>query len=187
MIILLADDDEARANALRGLLEQDPTAAVVRTGPSTPLPEAVAEHLPDVVILGMAFPRSDALDMLRRVAASDPRPVVMFVDEDDPQFMEEAIAAGVCSYNVTGASPPDMRLLLRTAIALFRRHQEARQQLREAMRRLEEKILVDRAKALLIRERRISEPDAYRWLRRRAMECGRRIPEVARELLAGKQ
>jgi response regulator NasT len=184
--ILIADDDEARAEALQGVLQADAAIKVVRVERATLLSDAVAAHRPDVVIVDMARPDRDALDGLRRVAACDPRPVVMFVDEDDPQFMEEAIAAGVCSYNAAGIRPPDMRPLLRAAIALFRRHRDAQQQLGEATRRLEEKSLVDRAKALLIRERRFSEPDAYRWLRRRAMERGRRIPDVARDLLEGK-
>ena len=47
-----------------------------------------------------------------------------------------------------------------------------------------EREIVDRAKAILIRERRIGEPDAYRWLRTRAMSTGRRIPDIAREVVA---
>ncbi|HET6183131.1 MAG TPA: ANTAR domain-containing protein [Acetobacteraceae bacterium] len=183
MKILLADDDTTRAEALRAALRAQQGVEVVRARPGMLLADAVAAHRPDVVIVDMARPDRDALEGVRRVAQSDPRPIVLFVDEDDPDFMEEAIGAGVCSYNVADLPPPDMRPLLRAAIALFRRHREAHERLHEATRRLEEKTLVERAKALLIRERRMSEPDAYRWLRRRAMQRGRRIPEIARELL----
>lgn len=147
------------------------------------LADAVAAHAPDVVIVDIARPDRDALDGVRRLTQSDPHPIVMFVDQDDPEFMEEAINAGVCSYNVAGLPPPDMRPLLRAAIALFRRHQRAQDELRSVQTRLEERGIIDRAKTLLIRERRMTEPDAYRWLRRRAMASGRRIPDVAHELL----
>jgi two-component system, response regulator / RNA-binding antiterminator len=184
--ILLADDDDGRADALRAVLEAEADLHVVRAGRATLLADAVAAHGPDVVIVDMARPDRDALEGVRRVTQSNPRPILLFVDEDDPDFMEEAIGAGVCSYNVAGLPPPDIRPILRAAIALFHRHREAQERVREATQRLEEKSLVERAKAKLIRERRMSEPDAYRWLRRRAMERGRRIPEIARELLEGR-
>ena len=183
MHVLLADDDAVRAVALMRVLAAVPGLTLSRLQSGQLLADAVAVHAPDVVIVDMARPDRDALDGVRRVTEANPRPIVMFVDQDDPDFMEAAISAGVCSYNVAGVPPPDMRPILRAAIALFRRHKEAQDELRTVQNRLEERGMVDRAKALLIRERRMTEPDAYRWLRRRAMASGRRIPEIARDLL----
>ena len=98
-------------------------------------------------------------------------------------FMEEAIRAGVSSYNVLGVPPPDVKPILRAAAAMFRHHQTARAELRDAEKRLREREIVDRAKAILIRERRMGEPDAYRWLRTRAMSTGRRIADIAQEVV----
>jgi response regulator NasT len=97
--------------------------------------------------------------------------------------MEEAIRAGVSSYNLASPAPPDVKPLLRAAAALFRRQQAMQDGLRQAENRLHERELVDRAKAILIRRRRMDEPDAYRWLRRQAMRQGRRIAEVAQALI----
>jgi response regulator NasT len=131
----------------------------------------------------MTRPDRDALDGIRQVAALNPRPVVLFVDEDDPAFMEEAINAGVSSYNAIGMPPPDVKPILRAAIALFLRHQQAQDGLKLAESRLIERSVIDRAKTLLIKQRRLSEPDAYKWLRRTAMSRGRRIVDVASELI----
>ena len=62
--------------------------------------------------------------------------MVLFVDTDDPGFMEEAIGAGVCSYNVASLAPPDIRPILRAAVALFRRHAAVQASLRTAEGRL---------------------------------------------------
>ncbi len=183
MRVLLADDDADRTGDLERALAEDPQLEVVRLLPGTALPEAVARHQPDVILVDMARPDRDALDGLRRVSASVPRPVVLFVDEDDPSFMEEAIAAGVCSYNVTGVAPLHVRPLLRAAVALFHRHRELAEELQAAESRLAERQVVERAKAALIRERRIAEPDAYRWLQRQAMRRGERIVDIAARLL----
>jgi response regulator NasT len=181
--ILLADDDAERAQHLARLLEADGGLSVVRIRAGELVADAVAEHQPDVVVVDMARPDRDTLEGVRRITASNPRPVVMFVDRDDPGFMEEAISAGVSSYNVAEIPPPDVKPILRAAVALFRRHEQTRAELRSAERRLEEREIVARAKAVLIRERKLTEPAAYAWLRRRAMASGRRIVEVAEDVL----
>jgi two-component system, response regulator / RNA-binding antiterminator len=181
--LLLADDDAARARALAALLAQDPGLTVIRLAPDTPLADAVAAHAPDVILVDMARPDRDALEGVRQVAARDPRPVVLFVDEDDPDFMEEAIGAGVSSYNVLGLPPPDVKPILRAAVALFRRHQQAQEALACSQRELAGRAAVARAKALLMRERRLTEPQAHRWLQRQAMARGARLAEIAEALL----
>jgi two-component system, response regulator / RNA-binding antiterminator len=181
--VLLADDDAERAGAVARILAADPGLTVMRLRPNESLAQAVASLAPDVVLVDMARPDRDALDGIRRVAALNSRPVVLFVDEDDPAFMEEAIGAGVSSYNAIGMPPPDVKPILRAAVALFRRHQQARDDLKQAETRLHERSVIDRAKAILIKQRRLSEPDAYKFLRRTAMSRGRRIVEVASELI----
>ena len=183
MKVLLADDDAERASAVAGILAADPGLTVVRLTPDQSLTEAVVSLAPDVVLVDMARPDRDALDGIRLMATVVPRPVVLFVDEDDPAFMEEAINAGVSSYNAVGMPPPDVKPILRAAVALFHRHQQARNDLKEAEARLQERAVIDKAKALLIKHRRLSEPDAYKWLRRSAMSSARRIVDVANELI----
>ena len=183
MKVLLADDDAERAGAVARILTADTGLTILRLKPTESLAEAVASLAPDVVLVDMARPDRDALDGIRQVTAINPSPVVLFVDEDDPSFMEEAISAGVSSYNAVGMPPPDVKPILRAAVALFRRHQQAQQDLKLAENRLQERAVIDRAKSLLIKQRRLSEPDAYKWLRRNAMSSARRIVDVASDLI----
>lgn len=187
MKVLLADDNAERASALAEVLAADNGLTVVRLRPGEILADAVEALAPDVVLVDMARPDRDALDGIRQVAASHPRPIVLFVDEDDPVFMEEAIGAGVSSYNVLGLPPPDVKPILRAATALFRRHQETHADLVKAESRLKEREVIDRAKAILIRDRRLSEPDAYKLIRRQAMSGGRRIIDIATEIVRNKE
>lgn len=187
MKVLLADDDAERAGAVARVLAADEGLTVVRLEPGDALAEAVAALVPDVVLVDMARPDRDALDGIRQVTALSARPVVLFVDEDDPTFMEEAINAGVSSYNAISMPPPDIKPILRAAVALFRRHQQAQDELRQAEARLLERTVIDRAKAILMKQRRYSEPEAYKWLRRNAMSSARRIVDVAQELIDAKE
>ena len=187
MKVLLADDDAARASALIQVLSADPGLTILRARPGELLADAVIALAPDVVLVDMARPDRDALEGIRVLAGHARGPIVLFVDQDDPAFMEEAIGAGVSSYNVAGVPPLDVKPILRAAAALYRRHQKEHAELREAETRLREREVVDRAKAILIRDRRLAEPEAYRWLRSRAMSTGRRLPDVAQDVVREKE
>ena len=182
--VLLADDDAERAGAVARVLAGDPGLTVLQLPPNLSLAEAVADLSPDIVLVDMARPDRDALDGIRQVTERSPRPIVLFVDQDDPAFMEEAIGAGVSSYNVMGLPPPpDVKPILRAATALFQQHERSRQLLRTAEAKLRERVTIDRAKTILIKLRRTTEPEAYRWLRRQAMTRGRRIVDIAEEVV----
>jgi response regulator NasT len=98
--------------------------------------------------------------------------------------MEEAIAAGVSSYNVLGATIPDIKPIVAAAVILFRRYRQVEDELERVKATLAERHTLERAKAILMRRRGIGEPEAYRWLRRKAMNENRKIIDVAAELLA---
>lgn len=102
--------------------------------------------------------------------------------------MEEAITAGVSSYNVGSIAPGEVKPVLRAAVALFRRHQAQNHAIRaaltEAEARLRDRAALDRAKSILMRARKFSEPEAHRWLQRQAMLRGRRMIEIAETVIA---
>jgi response regulator NasT len=184
--LLLADSEGERARRLQARLREIGDAVVVHVAGAGSLLDAVRLTAPDVIIVDMARPDRDALDDLRRVNAVNPRPVVMFVDRDDRAFMEAAIAAGVSSYNVVGTAFPNIKPIVMAAVAIFRKYQRVSADLHQARTSLMEREAVDKAKALLMRRRRIDEPQAYRWLRRKAMNENKRIVDIAAELLAAE-
>ncbi len=181
--VLVADSNAERAALLEERLREISDAVIRRVPTGGSLLDAVAAEIPDVVIVDMARPDRDALDDLRRVSTDNPRPVVMFVDRDDRAFMEDAIAAGVSSYNVVGAAFPDVKPIVMAAVVIFRKYQQLATDLHQARTSLMERETIDHAKALLMKERNVDEPQAYRWLRRKAMNESKRIAVVAAELL----
>jgi two-component system, response regulator / RNA-binding antiterminator len=181
--VLLADPDPDRTTALEQRLGEIGDAVILRMPAGGSLFDAVGALAPDVIIVSMARPDRDALDDLRRVGADNPRPIVMFVDRDDRAFMEAAIAAGVSSYNVVDTAFPDVKPIVMAAVAIFRKYQQLAEELSRARATLQERETINKAKALLMRQRNIDEPRAYRWLRRRAMNESRRIGDIAAELL----
>ena len=182
--VLLAESDVERAAILEQRLREISGAVILRMSAGGTLLDAVTAQDPDVIIVYMHRPERDRLDDLHRVGSDNTRPVVMLVDREDPAFMEEAIAVGVTSYHVVGTTVPDLKPIVTAAVATFRRYRRVAEDLRKANATLMERDTVNRAKSMLMKQRNIDEPRAYRWLRRRAMNGNRRIVDVAAELLA---
>ncbi|MBS1017070.1 ANTAR domain-containing response regulator [Acetobacter persici] len=185
MKVLLADENSHRAGALARLLEAEATLDVILLDDATSLIDAVRHHMPDIVLVDISRADRDALDSVRALSASgQERPVALFVDEDDESLMEDAFAAGVCSYNVLDTPVKDVKPLLRSAIALYRRFRETNAELLAARKTLSERETVDRAKILFMKQERCKEEYAYRWFRKQAMQQARKIIDVARDYLA---
>jgi response regulator NasT len=184
LTILLIDTDENRAHALEERLAESGFARVVRAqGPD--LAAAVEHTKPDLVIVDMALPDRDALEDIRAVSAASP--VVMFAGTDDPAFAQQAIAAGVCSYNLSGVALSDVRPIMASAIALFKRYRHVETELAAAKALLNERRLIERAKAILMKNRKMTEPEAYRWLQKKAMNESRKLAQVVEDFVAGQE
>jgi two-component system, response regulator / RNA-binding antiterminator len=182
--VLLADDNQERGDAVSVRLREAGVTEIARLAPGESLAEAVQARSPDVVIMDMSRPDRDSLESIRKLSRGAPRPIVLFVDRDDPQFMEEAIEAGVSSYNLVGSSLPDVKPIVQAAVAIFRRYRKLADNLAAAESKLNERAIIQRAKARLMQEQGLTEPHAHRWLRRTAMNRGKRMVDVASELLA---
>ena len=181
LTVLLIDTEENRARALEEKLSESGFARVVRAeGPD--LAAAVERAKPDLVIIDMALPDRDALEDIRAVSAASP--VVMFAGTDDPGFAQEAIAAGVCSYNLSGVALQDVRPIMASAIALFKRYRHVETELAAAKALLNERRLIERAKAILMKDRKMTEPEAYRWLQKKAMNESRKLAQVVADFVA---
>ena len=179
--ILLIDSDDARAQALKEKLAQAGFDEVLHAREGANLVEAVESTKPDLVIVDMASPDRDALEDVRVVSAD--KPVVMFADSDDIGFVEEAIAAGVCSYNLSGVALQDVKPIMASAIALFRRYRHVEAELVAAKTLLEERRAIERAKAILMKHRKMTEPEAYRWLQKKAMDENRKLAQVVAQFV----
>ncbi|MDG2522159.1 ANTAR domain-containing protein [Caulobacter segnis] len=182
MRVLIVDPDPARAAlVIEGLGGVQPLQ--VRHLTVLDEQEAVAFG-PDVVVVAADSPDRDTLESLRESSHANPRPVVMFVDRSEPGLAEEAVRAGVAAYVVGGLAPARVRPVLEVAMSRFALMNQLRLDLEKAKADLASRKSVERAKALLMRERGLDEEAAYRLLRKLSMDKGRPLGAVAADLLA---
>jgi response regulator NasT len=183
MKVVIIDPDEARAALVaEGLSDVSPLD--VRRAASFEAIEAdLATFAPDVIVIACESPDRDTLESLREATEANPRPVVMFVDRSSPGLAEAAVEAGVAAYVVDGLSASRVRSVLEVAMSRFGLMQKLRTDLDKAKADLASRKAIERAKGLLMKDRGMDEDQAYRLLRKLAMDTGRPLGAVATDLL----
>ncbi|MEM8782105.1 MAG: ANTAR domain-containing protein [Planctomycetota bacterium] len=185
--ILVLDEDAQRGATLAAVLRVTGYDVVEWSDTQTHLPNLVADAQPDVVLINLTSPDRDTLEQLTQIRDEAPRPVVMFAQDDDEHTIQSAVRAGVSAYIVDGLSTGRVKPIIDVAVAHFRQHQAVREELDKARNSLDERKHVGRAKALLMRQRGIGEPDAYALLRKLAMDRKLRIGQAAQQVIAAAE
>ena len=91
--------------------------------------------------------------------------------------------AGVSAYVVDGLDAARVKSIVEVAVARFDEYRRLRAELVEANLKLSERKLVERAKGILMKSRGMGEDEAYRMLRRMAMDRGKRLGEIAQQVI----
>jgi response regulator NasT len=143
----------------------------------------VRQAAADVIVCDIDDPGRDALESMRALHRDEPRPVVVFAARGEPDQIEGALEAGVAAYVVEGLAPNRVRPVIEVAIRRFRAHQLLRARLEQAQATLADRVIIERAKGVLMQRRSLSEEEAFRLMRRWAMDRGRRLVQVAADFL----
>ena len=189
------DDDYAKNQAERsrslriGLLENG-FNLVASLPADVFLTERIAQLHPDMIIVDAESDARDALEHVVMATRDARRPIVMFTNDDDTRHVKDAVAAGVSAYIVAGLSPERIRPILDVALARFQHEQALLQTLAstqnerdELSAELRDRKVIDRAKGLLMQRQGLTEEDAFRKMRKTAMDKSLKLAEVAQRML----
>jgi response regulator NasT len=181
--VLLIDDGAHRVGLIRDELLRQGHLVVGVVDSALTIHDCVLRLQPDVVIVDSESPSRDTLENLATVSSTSPRPVVVFSEDASHGPMQQALKAGVSAYVIAGLQPQRLTPVLQVAIARFEQDRALREQLDEAQTQLSERKLLERAKGILMDEVGLSEEQAFRHLRKLAMDRGQRIAQVAERIV----
>jgi response regulator NasT len=181
--ILVVEPDSCRAAQIVEALGEAGWRDVTVLDRAAGLARAVERLAPDIVLIDLANPDRDTLEHLSAVSNPKARTVAMFVDRTDEALTRAAVDAGVSAYVVDGLKMNRIKPVLETAIARFQVMRQMQSELDAAKRALEDRKTIDRAKGILMRQRGLTEDEAYQLMRRTAMSQNRKVIDVAQALV----
>ena len=172
-----------RSRALRiGLLESG--FNLIATLPADVfLSDRISQLQPDLIIVDAESEARDALEHVVFATRDARRPIVLFTDDSDTSHVRDAVAVGVSAYIVDGLSSTRIRPILDVAMARFEYEERLRDERDDARHALQERTVIDRAKALLMDKQGLTEKEAFTKLRKIAMDKGLKLGEVAQRTM----
>lgn len=183
MRILVVDEDSERRTILREGLERAGHEVVGGAQSAPNLTRLVQELQPEVIIIDTHSPDRDTLEHIVVISQDAPRPIVMFSADNDTEKIREAVRAGVSAYVVDGLAAERVQPIIDVAIARFEELQALRAELDSAQTQLAERKIIERAKGILMKNKNIPEDEAFRQLRKMAMDENLRLVQVAEQLV----
>ncbi|GAC80792.1 MULTISPECIES: ANTAR domain-containing response regulator [Gordonia] len=168
-VVVAEDDSLIRLDLVEMLREEG--YDVVGEAPNGQVAVDLTEQLdPDLVIMDVKMPVRDGIDAASEIAARRLAAVVMLTAFSQREFVEKARDAGAMAYLVKPFNQADLVPAIEVALSRYRELKALENEVADMSERFETRKLIEQAKGLLMTKQEITEPEAFRWIQRNAMD-----------------
>jgi two-component system, response regulator PdtaR len=182
--VVVAEDEVLIRMDLAEMLAEEGYEVVGQAGDGATAVQLAEELRPDLVILDVKMPVLDGIAAAERIAGQRIAPVVMLTAFSQRELVERARDAGAMAYLVKPFSQSDLVPAIEMAVSRFAELSMLEAEVVDLTERLETRKAVDRAKSVLQQQLSLSEPDAFRWIQKTAMDLRLTMRQVADGVIA---
>jgi response regulator NasT len=183
--VLIAEDEALIRLDLSEMLAEEGFEVVGQAVDGEQAVAMATELRPDLVILDVKMPKKDGIDAAGEIVAEQIAPVVILTAFSQRELIERARDAGAMAYLVKPFSKADLLPAIELAVARYAETAALRDEVADISQRLEARKIIDRAKGLLMTHQKMTEPEAFRWIQRTAMDRRTSMQAVAGAVLEG--
>ena len=180
--ILVAEDEALIRMDLVEMLREAGYDVVAEAADGSQAIELAQLHKPDLAILDVKMPVLDGISAAEKII--DIAPVLMLTAFSQRELVERARDAGVMAYVVKPFSIGDLVPAIEIAISRHMQMRSLAAEVADLHERLETRKLIDRAKGILMQALNLSEPEAFSWIQRAAMDRRLTMKEVAQAVIS---
>jgi response regulator NasT len=182
--VVLAEDEALIRLDLAEMLGEEGYDVVGQAADGQQAIELAERLRPDLVVLDVKMPQLDGISVARHIAERRIAAVVILTAFSQRDLVERARDAGAMAYLVKPFTKGDLVPAVEMALSRFAEMRQLEAEVADLTERLETRKLVDRAKGVLQQQLQLSEPDAFRWLQRTAMDLRMPMRQVAKGVIA---
>lgn len=177
--VLIAEDEALIRLDLAEMLAEEGYDVVAQAADGEQAVALAVEHCPDLVIMDVKMPKLDGIAAASQIAAARIAPVVMLTAFSQRELVDRAREAGAMAYLVKPFSKADLMPAIEMARSRFAELAQLETEVAGLTEQLSTRKAVERAKGLLQEALAISEPDAFRWIQKTAMDLRLSMRQVA--------
>ena len=182
--VVIAEDEALIRLDLAEMLVDEGYDVVAQAGDGQAAIELAERHRPDLVVLDVKMPRLDGIAAAQRIAEQRIAPVVILTAFSQRDLVDRARDAGAMAYLVKPFTQTDLVPAIEMAVSRFSELRLLEAEVADLTDRLETRKAVDRAKSVLQQQLSLSEPDAFRWIQKTAMDLRLSMRQVADGVIA---
>ena len=168
--VLIAEDEALIRLDLSEMLAEEGFEVVGQAADGEQAVALATELRPDLVIMDVKMPKKDGIDAAADIVGEQIAPVVILTAFSQRELIERARDAGAMAYLVKPFSKADLLPAIELAVARYAETAALRKEVADISQRLEARKIIDRAKGLLMTHQKMTEPEAFRWIQRTAMD-----------------
>jgi len=177
--VVIAEDEALIRMDLAEMLAEEGYDVVGQAGDGARAVELAQELRPDLVILDVKMPVLDGIAAAEAIAAERIAPVVILTAFSQRDLVDRAREAGAMAYLVKPFTKNDLVPAIEMAVSRFGELAMLEAEVADLTERLAMRKAVDRAKGILQEQLQLSEPDAFRWIQKTAMDLRLSMRQVA--------
>jgi response regulator NasT len=177
--VVIAEDEVLIRMDLAEMLTEEGYDVVGQAGDGARAIELAEELRPDLVIVDVKMPVLDGIAAAEAIAGKRIAPVVILTAFSQRDLVERARDAGAMAYLVKPFSKSDLVPAIEMAVSRFAELSQLESEVADLTERLETRKSVDRAKGVLQEQLSLSEPEAFRWIQKTAMDLRLSMRQVA--------
>lgn len=181
--VLIAEDEALIRLDLAEMLREEGYEVVGEAGDGQEAVELAELLRPDLVIIDVKMPRRDGIDAASEIAGKRIAPIVMLTAFSQRELVERARDAGAMAYLVKPFSAGDLVPAIELAVSRAEEITALEREVSTLSEQLETRKLIERAKGLLQSKQGLSEPEAFKWIQRAAMDKRTTMRQVAEVVL----
>ena len=183
--VIIAEDEALIRLDLAEMLAEEGFEVVGQAVDGEQAVQMATELRPDLVIMDVKMPKKDGIEAAGEIVAEQIAPVVILTAFSQRDLIERARDAGAMAYLVKPFSKADLLPAIELAVARYAETAALRLEVADISQRLEARKIIDRAKGLLMTHQKMTEPEAFRWIQRTAMDRRTSMQAVAGAVLEG--
>lgn len=184
--VLVAEDEALIRFDLVELLEEQGYQVVGQAGDGAKALELARQLKPDLVVMDVKMPKMDGISAAKHIATERIAPVVMLTAFSQRDLVEKARQAGAMAYVVKPFDASDVVPAIEIAMGRFQEIKALDDEVSDLTERLNSRKIIDQAKGVLQEALGLTEPEAFRFIQKTAMDLRKSMREVAESVIAHK-
>ncbi|MBY3987317.1 ANTAR domain-containing response regulator [Rhodococcus fascians] len=177
--VVVAEDESLIRLDLVEMLREEGYDVVGEAADGQRAVELAVELRPDLVIMDVKMPRRDGIDAASEIAEKRIAPVVILTAFSQRELVEKARDAGAMAYLVKPFTKADLMPAVELAASRFGEISALESEIADLQDRLETRKLIEKAKGVLMETQSLTEPQAFKWIQRAAMDRRTTMKAVA--------